>query len=41
MHPSYLLRLPREASDETAKREYDAFVRNLKQIGELAPAIRS
>jgi probable DNA metabolism protein len=40
VHPSYLLRLPREPGDETAKREYDAFVRDLKQIGELAPAIR-
>lgn len=40
VHPSYLLRLPREPGDETANREYDAFVRDLKRIGELAPAIR-
>ncbi len=40
VHPSYLLRLPREPGDETAKREYQAFVRDLKRIGELAPAIR-
>ena len=41
VHPSYLLRLTREPSDETAKREYQAFVRDLKKVGELAPAIRA
>jgi DNA polymerase len=40
VHPSYLLRLMREPGDETAKREYRAFIRDLKRIGELAPAIR-
>ena len=40
VHPSYLLRLPRGPGDETAKREYEAFVRDLRRIGELAPAIR-
>ncbi len=41
VHPSYLLRLPREPGDDLAKREYEAFVRDLQRIGELAPAIRS
>jgi DNA polymerase len=40
VHPSYLLRLMREPGDETAKREYRAFIRDLTRIGELAPAIR-
>jgi DNA polymerase len=41
VHPSYLLRLPREPGDDLAKREYEAFVRDLQRIGDLAPAIRS
>ena len=40
VHPSYLLRLPQGPGDETAKREYEAFVRDLKRVGELAPSIR-
>lgn len=40
VHPSYLLRLMREPGDETAKREYRAFIRDLTRIGELAPAIK-
>ena len=39
VHPSYLLRLPQGPGDETAKREYEAFVRDLMRIGELVPAI--
>jgi DNA polymerase len=38
VHPSYLLRLMREPGDETAKREYRAFIRDLARIGELVPA---
>ncbi|MET0867536.1 MAG: UdgX family uracil-DNA binding protein [Pseudorhodoplanes sp.] len=38
VHPSFLLRLPDEASKE---REYRAFLYDLKRIGELAPAIRA
>jgi len=38
VHPSFLLRVPDE---ESKKREYRAFLRDLKRIGELAPAIRS
>jgi DNA polymerase len=41
VHPSYLLRISREPGDETAKREYRAFIRDLTRIGELAPAIRA
>ncbi len=41
VHPSYLLRISREPNDETARREYLAFVRDLTQIGELAPAIKA
>jgi DNA polymerase len=40
VHPSYLLRLMREPGDETARREYRAFIHDLTRIGELAPAIR-
>ncbi|MGV3633898.1 MAG: UdgX family uracil-DNA binding protein [Pseudorhodoplanes sp.] len=41
VHPSYLLRISREPGDETAKREYQAFVRDLTRIGELAPSIKA
>jgi DNA polymerase len=41
VHPSYLLRLMREPGDETARREYRAFIHDLKRIGELAPAMRA
>lgn len=41
VHPSYLLRLMREPGDETAKREYRAFIRDLTRIGEMAPDIRA
>jgi len=38
VHPSFLLRIPDADSKE---REYRAFLRDLKRIGELAPAIRA
>jgi DNA polymerase len=38
VHPSFLLRVPDEASKA---REYRALLRDLKRIGELAPAIRA
>ena len=38
VHPSFLLRVPDEASK---KREYRAFLHDLKRIGQLAPAIRA
>jgi DNA polymerase len=38
VHPSFLLRVPDEASKE---REYRAFLHDLKRIGQLAPAIRA
>jgi DNA polymerase len=38
VHPSFLLRVPDEASKE---REYRTFLHDLKRIGQLAPAIRA
>jgi DNA polymerase len=38
VHPSFLLRIPDADSKE---REYRAFLRDMKRIGELAPAIRA
>jgi DNA polymerase len=37
VHPSFLLRVPDEASKE---REYRAFLHDLKRIGQIAPALR-
>lgn len=38
VHPSFLLRVP---DAESKEREYHAFLRDLKKIGELAPSIRA
>jgi len=41
VHPSYLLRIARDPGDALATPEYRAFLRDLMQIGELVPAIRT